>query len=297
MSNPRKGALVAATLLTLLVLSGCSMFKGGASSRPVVANADAGAPQFPDKASASLTEGTFPNIDNLRKMIPGMTKPQLYDLMGPPHFSEGVFSVRQWDYIFNFRTGKGNEYLVCQYQIKFDENMRTQTGAWDKRECADMVFPRPVVAPPPPPPAPVVMAPPPPPPAPAAPRRVTLAADALFDFGKSDINSISSAGRRRLDELGREIKAVNVERVHVIGHADRIGSMAQNDRLSRERAATVVSYLVRTGVPSNVVTSDGRGSREPVVQCSQSNRAALIACLAPNRRVELEIMGRAEAKR
>lgn len=124
-----------------------------------------------------------------------------------------------------------------------------------------------------------------------------MAADALFDFGKSDINSISSAGRRRLDELGREIKAVSVERVHVIGHADRIGNVAQNDRLSRERAATVVSYLVRTGVPSNVVTSDGRGSREPVVQCSQSNRAALIACLAPNRRVELEIMGRAEAKR
>ena len=296
MSHPRKGALVAASLLTLLVLSGCSMFKGGATSRPVVANADAGAPQFPDKASATLKEGTFANIENLRKMIPGLTKPQVYDLVGPPHFSEGVFNVRQWDYIFNFRTGKGNEYLVCQYQIKYDDAMRTQTGAWDKRECADMVFPRPVAAPaPPPPPAPVVApaAPPPPP----APRRVTLAADALFDFGKSDINSISTAGRRRLDELSREIRAVDVERVHVIGHADRICNAATNDKLSRERAATVTSYLVRAGVPGNVVTSDGRGSREPVVQCTQSNRTALIACLAPNRRVELEITGKAEARR
>jgi outer membrane protein OmpA-like peptidoglycan-associated protein len=295
MFHSRKGALVAASLLTLLVLNGCATFKGGAASRPVVANADAGASQFPDKASATLKEGTFANIENLRKMIPGLTKAQVYDLVGAPHFSEGVFNVRQWDYIFNFRTGKGNDYLVCQYQIKYGENMRTVTGAWDKRECADMVFPRPVVAPAPAPsPAPVVapVAPPPP-----APRRVTLAADALFDFGKSDIDSISSAGRRRLDELSRDIRAVDVERVHVIGHADRIGDAVINDTLSRERAATVVSYLVRAGVPGNVVTSEGRGSRDPVVQCTDSNRTALIACLAPNRRVELDIRGKAEARR
>jgi len=86
---------------------------------------------------------------------------------------------------------------------------------------------------------------------------------------------------------------VNVDRVRVIGHADRLGSASYNDRLSRQRAATVVTYLVNSGVSSNLISSDGRGSREPVVQCDQRNRNELIACLAPNRRVVIEIQGKA----
>lgn len=292
MSIKRKGTLVVASLVTVLLTSGCSMFRSSESPRPAAANVNSDAVQFPPKSAATLKEGTFANVDNLRQMIPGLTKTQVYDLLGPPHFSEGLFGVRQWDYIFNFRTGKGNEYLVCQYQIKYTQEMKTDTGAWDKRECADVIYPRP---------APVVVPPPPPPPPapvpPAPPRRVTLAADALFAFGKSDIGSISSEGRRRLDELSRELKSVEVERVRVIGHADRIGSAATNDKLSQDRAATVVSYLVRGGLASNLVTSEGRGSREPQVQCSQTNRTALIACLAPNRRVEIEINAKAEPVR
>lgn len=292
MSIQRTGSRVAASLLTLLLASGCSMFGRSSGPRPVVLNANPDAVQFPQKSTATLKEGTFANVDNLRQMIPGLTKTQVYDLLGAPHFSEGLFGVRQWDYIFNFRTGMGNEYLVCQYQIKFNQDMKTETGAWDKRECADVVYPRPApaVVPPPPPPAP---APAPVPPAP--PRKVTLSADALFAFGKSDIASMSPAGRTRLDALIRELKAVEVEKVHVIGHADRIGSPAANDRLSEDRAATVVRYLVRGGLASSLVTSEGRGARQPEVQCSQSNRAALIDCLAPNRRVEIEISAKAAA--
>ena len=292
MSIKRKGTLVVASLLTVLLASGCSMFRSSEPSKPATANVNSDAVPFPPKSSATLKEGTFANVENLRQMIPGLTKTQVYDLLGPPHFHEGLFGVRQWDYIFNFRTGKGNEYMVCQYQIKFTQDMKTDTGAWDKRECADVIYPRPaaVVVPPPPPP-------PPAPPPPAPPRKVTLAADALFAFGKSDIGSISPEGRRKLDELSRELKSVEVEKVRVIGYADRIGSASFNDKLSADRAATVVSYLVRGGLASNLVTSEGRGSRDPQVQCSQTNRAALIACLAPNRRVEIEINAKAEPKR
>ncbi len=295
MSIKRKGTLAVASLVTALLAGGCSTPGSSESQRPVAPNTNPDAVQFPQKSSATLKEGTFANVDNLRQMIPGLTKTQVYDLLGAPHFREGLFGVRQWDYIFNFRTGKGNEYMVCQYQIKFNQDMKTETGAWDKRECADVVYPRPapVVAPPPPPPPP----PPPAPPPPAPPRKVTLAADALFAFGKSDIGSISPEGRRKLDELSRELRSVEVERVRVIGHADRIGDVASNDKLSQDRASTVVSYLVRAGLASSLVTSEGRGSREPEVQCAQTNRAALIACLAPNRRVEIEINARVEPQR
>ena len=287
----RRSAALAACVVALTVLGGCSMFRSSPSSSPSAAAPSAangnGAAQsavtFPARDSASLKEGTFVNLDNLRQMIPGMTKTQVYDLLGPPHFSEGVFGVRTWNYIFNFRTGNGNEFITCQYQLRFDKEMRTEAGNWNRRECADFVFPRPVAAPPPPAPAPVK----------PAPRQITLGADALFAFDRSDLASISPEGRRRLDEIGKELRSVDVERVRVIGHADRLGSAAYNDRLSEERASTVVRYLVNAGVPSGQISSEGRGSREPVVQCNQRSRSELIACLAPNRRVVIEIHGKA----
>src|SRR5690606_5044560 len=44
--------------------------------------------------------GSYPNIDNLRQVGDGITRDQLYDLLGRPHFAEG-FRVREWDYLFH----------------------------------------------------------------------------------------------------------------------------------------------------------------------------------------------------
>ncbi len=283
--NKRTVALTA-LFGALLALGGCSMFGGSSDKAPVVKNTSASSVTFPDRESASFKEGTFVNLDNLRQMIPGLSKAQVYDLIGHPHFNEGVFGVHTWDYIFNFRTGKGNEFMTCQYQLIFNKDMLTEAGNWNRRECADFVYPRPVVAAP----APVVVPVPAPKP---APRKVTLEADTLFAFDKADLNSISPAGRRRLNEISAELRSLNIEHVHVVGHADRLGSAAYNLRLSEQRAATIVQYLVNSGVATKLVSSEGRGSREPVVQCNQRARSDLIACLAPNRRVELEIQGRA----
>ena len=35
----------------------------------------------------------------------------------------------------------------------------------------------------------------------------------------------------------------------------------------------------------------GMGEKQPVVQCDQKNRKELIACLQPNRRVEVQVKG------
>ena len=64
-----------------------------------------------------------------------------------------------------------------------------------------------------------------------------------------------------------------------------------NQGLSQRRAETVRNYLVQSGVPANLVTSQGMGETQPVVQCDNANRAELIRCLAPNRRVEVTVDG------
>lgn len=92
---------------------------------------------------------------------------------------------------------------------------------------------------------------------------------------------------------------MNVEVVVATGYTDRIGSDKYNDRLSLRRAQAVKSYLVSKGVPANKVYTEGKGKRNPITgnTCKQKNRKQLIACLAPDRRVEVEVVGTQEVQK
>lgn len=134
------------------------------------------------------------------------------------------------------------------------------------------------------------------PPAPAAPaapaitsQKVTYSADTLFDFDKA---VLKPAGKQALDDLSTKIQGMDTEVVVATGYTDRIGSDKYNDRLSLRRAQAVKAYLVSKGVPANKIYTEGKGKRNPVkTDCNQKNRKALIACLLPNRRVEVEVVG------
>jgi len=138
--------------------------------------------------------------------------------------------------------------------------------------------------------APTPPAPPPPPPAPViTSQKVTYQADTLFDFDKA---VLKPAGKQQLDDLATKIQGVNLEVVVATGYTDKIGSDKYNDRLSLRRAQAVKAYLVSKGIEANRIYTEGKGKRNPVkTDCAQKNRKALIACLAPNRRVEVEVVG------
>ena len=131
----------------------------------------------------------------------------------------------------------------------------------------------------------------------AAPRyeKISLQGDALFRFGKSDEGSILPEGIRKLDSLAAQIAAYNrdsVESITVIGHADRLGKKVANQALSERRAITVKRYLIKNGVDGAVIKTLGKGSSQPVKQCKGTKKTpALVACLEPNRRVEVVIRG------
>ena len=141
------------------------------------------------------------------------------------------------------------------------------------------------VAPPAAPAAPVA------PPAPSV-QKITLASKALFDFDKA---ILKPEGQAVLDrEIVSRIKEVQkLELVLVTGHTDRLGSQQYNQKLSERRAAAVAAYLAGKGVAKDKIETLGMGKTQPVpgVVCEQKNRKALIACLQPHRRVEVEVKG------
>lgn len=226
-------------------------------------------PRFPAVSESYRPQGSYANLENLAKIQPGMSKAQLYELIGAPHFHEGMFAVREWDYILRFRRA-GQADLVCQYKVLFDKDLQAQSFLFSPANCLDQLKPAA---------SPVVQ------PAPSV-QQVTLSADASFAFDWADL---SAAGRGNLDRLAAQIRRAQPQRIAVTGHSDRLGSRAHNLDLSRRRAEAVRDYLAALGVPAGLMQVRGVGAAEPLVSCPDAPREQLIQCLASNRRVVVEL--------
>lgn len=92
---------------------------------------------FPDPQSATQAEERFVSGENLQNIGTGLTKYQTTDLLGPPQFSEGVFGVKVWNYLLNFR--RNGEVLTCQYQVQFDDRNLVRQVFWKEPVCADFL--------------------------------------------------------------------------------------------------------------------------------------------------------------
>lgn len=152
--------------------------------------------------------------------------------------------------------------------------------------------PAPAPAPTPAPaPAPAPVAKPEAPKPPPPPKPINLASTELFEFDKA---TLTSEARGKLDrEVIARLKDLrDVKYIIVNGHADRLGSPQYNQKLSEKRAEAVRAYLVSKGVDASGIEVLGFGKTLPVKSCpDQKNRKELIECLAPNRRVEVEVQG------
>jgi len=161
----------------------------------------------------------------------------------------------------------------------------------------DYVAPTPVAAAvpvAPPPAAPVVVAQVERPMPPPVLRRVTFTAESMFTFDKS---ALRPEGTAALDTLARELEGTQYELITVEGHTDRLGTQAYNQALSQQRAEAVKAYLVTAGkISPSKINAVGRSEEGPVTKredcLGEKPSAKLIACLQPDRRVEVEVTGR-----
>lgn len=128
--------------------------------------------------------------------------------------------------------------------------------------------------------------------------KYVLEASALFEFNKSSYASILPQGKQQIAEVIRDINNYlpNLSVIYIVGHTDQQGSEAYNNDLSKKRAETVKRVFTESGLPQNLIKTEGRGESQPVVtDCLTRYRAgssALNQCNQPNRRVEITLYGR-----
>lgn len=270
--TPKSKLKIVAATLALAALQACT---STSAQKDASANLT-----FPDVKDAYPKDGTFPNLDNLRMLAPGMTKAQHYELISHPNFPVAWAGVREWDYLFNLRTNQPapNNVVECQMKVLFDKDMLSSSYHWSPAACADLLK-KPVVAAP----APASVSP-----QTVVNKATTLSGDALFRFGGSSANDLHPKGRSQLEAMGQELAAAKGARsIVVAAYTDRLGSASHNQALSQRRAETVRSLFIAKGVDGRIIAAEGRGSANPVSQCGSMPKANLIDCLAPDRRVEI----------
>lgn len=269
----RKWVALAAVVLLAGCAAGTHVTEKGTTEQPVW-------PKW-DSVTFNNTKGTFPDLQSLSQVRAGMTKDQLYYLLGRPQYNDGWRPV-EWNYLFHFHTpGQGtDDVTTCQYKVLFDKDMYARSFYWHAVDPENGVCPPTAKA------APAV-------------KRYTLGADALFAFDRGGLSDLNPKGKYDLDNLAAQLTQFDqLNSIKITGHTDYLGADAYNLRLSEQRAQTVRQYFISQGLPANKVYAVGMGESQPVKQCaSTGNRSALIACLQPNRRVEVEVDGSGVIKR
>lgn len=140
-----------------------------------------------------------------------------------------------------------------------------------------------------------------PPPAPVYEDRVeSLSSNFLFGFNK---DTLRPQALQTLNNLASRLNNTDVESARVEGHTDFMGTDQYNQALSERRANVVANYLVSQGVPAAKISAVGYGESQArmTAQCqaevaklgkkvsAAKKRATLIACIEPDRRVDVRV--------
>lgn len=250
------------TVFRSLLLSSVALAVAGCGNLSDVS--DAGTtdnPVFPRISESEFNHdgsqfGSWPNWENVRQIERGMNKDQLYYLIGRPHFEEGLYAVREWDYAFNYR--ENGVHKICQFKILFDKNMNAQSFFWYPNGCNGNAS-------------------------------YNLEGDFLFDFDK---DTLTAKGKEVVDNVAAQLKSSGAQQVKIEGHTDRLGSVAYNLDLSQRRANMVKARLQQQGVTADM-TAVGLGKAHQVKACEGFAHASKAEkdCLRPNRRVVISANG------
>jgi len=123
---------------------------------------------------------------------------------------------------------------------------------------------------------------------------IALTENINFPFNSIELKPVSYD---TLDKLNNKIKKMKLKKMSIIlsGHSDRIGNKKYNKKLSKDRAYTIKKYLTSRGLSKNLMIVHGLGDSQPLTDkvCKDmDSQPLLISCLAPDRRVEIQVLSK-----
>jgi len=232
-----------------------------------VAQGESQTPKFTDVTvdAATLNSkfvrvGANTPMSRILSVQTGQSEAQVNQLLGGPIAVSSTNGAPYWEYQFSLPLSGGKDSLVCQFIVKFSSASRVvEQTYWRRPQCQAL-----------------------------AGTALNFSADVLFGFDK---DRLSAAGMVELDNMVSSLGSrAGSFLIDVVGHTDRLGDDSYNQTLSERRAQSAANHLIARGVPAQAVRARGQGEAEPLVVCEGTRaNAALKECLAPNRRISIQI--------
>jgi outer membrane protein OmpA-like peptidoglycan-associated protein len=190
-----------------------------------------------DKCMAAAMPGNQPPISELSCPTSGVANQLLSFSATGSSDPDGTITSYKWDYgdgtTSDFTFPRATHRYVSPGTYVVQVLVEDDKGATSTASCEVMV---------------------------SAEERISISADVLFDFDKSELRP---DGVAELEPLLQAMQADAQLNAVIVGHTDSIGTEDYNLGLSQRRAQAVANYLMDGGIGADRLKMEGRGESEP----------------------------------
>ena len=94
--------------------------------------------EFPAFEKSYLKQVKRYEAGDVARLQANLNKDQVRHLLGNPHFDEGVFGPKVWNYVLDVRLPTSAQYQRCELHLEFDKHGFVRNVHWKDSVCAQL---------------------------------------------------------------------------------------------------------------------------------------------------------------